>query len=188
MIKTDKPHSVFSFEADKDYIMARLVNFAGSAFSSRAGYYAQQALEKYLKAFLVQESKQYPKSHDLFELAKYCLEFNDNFSNKEFLDSMKIFNDFIDLGRYGGEASYDPHAKTTKNFETAGVVVWFESNIRILDALVFNIRSKLDFAKIRFADSLQAIIEGDKKNYFVGTWKLPIKLRDILILGNNYFK
>ena len=64
-IKTDKPHPVFSLEADRDYIIARLVNFTGAAFSSRAGYYSQQAIEKYLKAFLVQESGEYPKEHDL---------------------------------------------------------------------------------------------------------------------------
>lgn len=188
MIKTDKPHSVFSLEADRDYIIARLVNFAGSAFSSRAGYYSQQALEKYFKAYLVQESGQYPKDHNLLELAKQCSRFHKDYAEKNFLNGIKMFNDFMDVGRYGGEASHDPHAKITKEFRTAGVVVWSGSNIKMLDGLVFKVRSKLDFVKIKFSDSLKAILEDDSTNYLVQTWKLPIKLRDILTTENNYFK
>ena len=187
-IKTDKPHPVFSLEADRDYIIARLVNFTGAAFSSRAGYYSQQAIEKYLKAFLVQESGEYPKEHDLLKLVQFCSKLDQDFSEVGFLEKLKVFNLFIDIGRYGGEASYDPLSQKTKEFQTAGVMAWSGSNIKILDELVFKIRLKLDFKKVGFTDSIRAILEDDISNYFVGTWKLPIKLKDILSTGNDYFK
>ncbi len=187
-IKTDKTHSVFSMEADKDYIIARLLNFTGAAFASRAGYYSQQALEKYLKAFLVQQSGKYLKEHDLLKLAKYCSKLDTDFSDKNFIKNLEVFNLFIDVGRYGGEASYNPLSKRTKEFQTAGIMVWLDSNIKILDSLVFKIRSKLDFKKVGFSDNLKAILENDISNYFVGTWRLPIKLKGMFTTGNDYFQ
>lgn len=186
-IKTDKPHSVFSMEADLDYILARLINFSGAAFSSRAAYFSQQALEKYLKAFLIQSEGEYLKTHDLIKLCNECSKIDKGFKGKKFIKNISLFNDFIDLGRYGGEASKDPYAKKTKEIETAGVVLWQEGNIFILDELVYRIRRRLDFQKIAFSDNLLAILRGDNSNFFVGTWKLPIKLKEILILGNKYF-
>lgn len=108
-VKTDKPHSVFSLEADRDYIIARLINFTGAGFASRAGYYSQQALEKYFKAFLVQQINGYFKEHDLIKLAEACSKSDTDFSDEVFLKNLEIFNLFIDIGRYGGEASHDPH-------------------------------------------------------------------------------
>ena len=186
-ITTEKPHSVFSMEADRDYILARLINFSGAAFAPRAGYYSQQTLEKYLKAFLVQEAKAYPLTHDLLQLADECSKVDSEFKDKEFLDKLSIFNEFIDLGRYGGEASKDPRAVKNHDFETAGVIFWAESNILILDELVHKIRGKLNFNNIGFYDNLQAILKEDNSNFFVGTWKLPIKLKDVLTVQNKYF-
>lgn len=187
-IKTDKPHSVFSLEADRDYIIARLVNFTGSAFSPRAAYYAQQALEKYMKAFLVLQNGQYLKTHNLLELVEVCSKSDKDFSEKKFIEKIGIFNDFIEVGRYGGESSYDPHSKITKEFRTAGVMIWSDSNVEILDELVSVIRGKLDFARAGFSDSLKAVLEENRENYLVGTWNFPIKLKDILISGNKFFK
>jgi len=43
-------------------------------------FHCQQAAEKYLKAFLVYNDEEPPKTHDLIELAKLCGNFNDGFS------------------------------------------------------------------------------------------------------------
>jgi hypothetical protein len=59
IIQTDMPFPVFSMEADTDYLLARLVNFLGSSFHSRAGFFAQQACEKYMKALSVQRDQSY---------------------------------------------------------------------------------------------------------------------------------
>ena len=43
-------------------------------------FHCQQAAEKYLKAFLVYNDQEPPKTHDLIELAKLCNNFNPDFS------------------------------------------------------------------------------------------------------------
>lgn len=159
---TDKPFSVFSLEADRDYLLARLINFSGYGFAPRAGYFGQQAIEKYFKALMVQEEKVYLKTHDLVELAKYCSKFDPFFADDKFLNKVKIF-------------------------VTAGVYVWQDTNIKILDEIVNVLRKKLDFKAIGFSDSLESIAGGNSKDSLAGTWKLPINLRDILISSNDYY-
>lgn len=187
-ITTDKPFSVFSLEADRDYLLARLINFSGHGFASRAGYFGQQAIEKYFKALMVQEEKVYLKSHDLIEIANYCSKYDSIFKDVDFKSKVTIFDDFREVGRYGGESSYDPHSKMEKDFITAGVYSWKDTNIKILDELVNTLRKKLDFKMIGFSDSLDAISKGNNQDFLVGTWKLPINLRDILVSSNDYYK
>ena len=105
-----------------------------------------------------------------------------------FLSKVKIFDDFREVGRYGGESTHDPHSKQEKGFITAGVCIWQNTNIKILDEIVSVLRKKLDFKKIGFSDSLKAIAEGNNKDLLAGTWKLPISLQDILISSNDYYK
>jgi len=185
-ITTDKPFSVFSLEADRDYLLARLINFSGQGFASRAGYFGQQAIEKYFKALTIQEEENYLKTHDLIELAKHCSKYEPLLADDEFLGKVKIFDDFREIGRYGGESAHDPYSKKEKDFTTAGVYVWQDTNIKVLDEIVNILRKKLDFKKIGFSDSLDAIAEGNNRDFLAGTWKLPINLRDILISDNDY--
>lgn len=187
-IATDKPFSVFSLEADRDYLLARLINFSGHGFASRAGYFGQQAVEKYFKALMVQEKKTYFKTHDLIELAKYCSKYDSTFSDEDFINKITIFDDFRDVGKYGGEANHDPHAKKEEDFTTAGVYVWIDTNIKILDEIVNILRGKLDFKAISFSDSLNAIAKNDNRDFLASTWKLPINLKEILVSDNDYFK
>src|SRR5215471_11708461 len=42
-------------------------------------FHCQQAAEKYLKAFLVYNDQEPPKTHDLIELTKLCNNFNEDF-------------------------------------------------------------------------------------------------------------
>ena len=42
-------------------------------------YHAQQAAEKYIKAYLVARNKEFPKTHDLQKLLKICLNLNPRF-------------------------------------------------------------------------------------------------------------
>lgn len=187
-VVTDKPFTVFSIEADRDYLLTRLINFSGHGFASRAGYFGQQAIEKYFKALTVQEENAYLKTHDLIKLAKYSNKLDLTFSRVDFLGKIKIFDDFREVGRYGGESMYDPHSKQEKDFTTAGVYAWQDINIKILDEIVDIIRKKLVFKAVGFNDSLNAIANGDNKDFLASTWKLPINLRDILVSNNDYYK
>ena len=187
-ITTDKPFSVFSLEADRDYLLARLINFSGHGFASRAGYFGQQAVEKYFKALMVQEEKAYFKTHDLIRLAHYCSKYDSTFNNEDFIKNIIIFDDFREVGRYGGESRHDPHAKKEEDFITAGVYVWIDTNIKILDEIVNILRRKLNFKAINFSDSLNAIAKNDNKDFLASTWKLSINLKKILVSNNDYFK
>lgn len=187
-IDTNKPFPAFSLEADRDYLLARLINFSGAGFAPRTGYFGQQAIEKYMKAFLVQNSEKYLKTHDLLDLANECGKVDKDFIDPEFLKDIKIFDDFEEIGRYGGEAFHDPYSKKTPDFETAGVYSWAEGDIRILDEVVHLIRGKLDYKKVSFSDSLLAILDDSKVDFLAIEWKLPIRLSEILTTGNNYFK
>lgn len=188
IVSTDKPFSVFSIEADRDYLLARLINFSGHGFASRAGYFGQQAVEKYFKSLMVQEEKAYLKTHNLIELANYCSKYDSIFNDNNFIKKITIFDDFREIGRYGGEANHDPHAKKEKNFITAGVYVWIDTNIKILDEIVNVLREKLNFKAIGFSDSLNAIAKNDNKDFLASTWKLPVNLKEILTSYNDYFK
>jgi len=42
-------------------------------------FHCQQAAEKYLKAFLIWNNQEPPKTHDLIELAKLCSDFDKDF-------------------------------------------------------------------------------------------------------------
>jgi HEPN domain-containing protein len=53
LVKTEMPFWSFSKEADTDYLLARMINFLGAGFHSRAGFFAQQACEKYMKALMI---------------------------------------------------------------------------------------------------------------------------------------
>ena len=43
-------------------------------------FHCQQAAEKYLKAYLVYNDQEPPKTHDLIELVKFCNNYNTDFS------------------------------------------------------------------------------------------------------------
>lgn len=185
---TDKPFAVFAREADIDYLLARLINMLGAVFSGRAGYLAHQALEKYLKAITVQTLGEFYFTHNLIALARRCAELNPYFGAPIVLESLKIFDEFAEVGRYGGAARFDPHAKSTQAFETAGVYIWRGDYIHRSDMLVYNCRSLLNFKTAPAQDSLQAILEDNKKNAFVAMWGLhELPLRNVLTRDNKVF-
>jgi hypothetical protein len=185
---TDKSFVSFSSEADRDYLLARLLNFAGAAFHGRAGYLAQQACEKYLKAFSMYGLGEFAYSHKLLDLAEHCSELNPYFASPEALSSLKIFDEFAEVGRYGAAARFDPHAQKMPDMQTAGVYAWSEGYLGVLDAVVWNVRSLLDFEGYEGMDNLRAILERNRKQLFVHTWSLDMPLRVILTRKNAVFK
>jgi HEPN domain-containing protein len=121
--KTDKPFTVRSNEADKDYLLARFISLIGGGFASRAGFFAQQACEKYMKAVTIQAKGQYDETHQLAEIAKMCADIDPYFGDREIIKIRTLFDVFDQLGRYGAAAKFDPLAPKNPEFETAGVIV-----------------------------------------------------------------
>jgi HEPN domain-containing protein len=64
-------------------------------------YHCQQAVEKYLKAFLVLHGKKPPYIHDLVELLKQCETINENFS--QISDKCSVLTEYGVRLRYPGE-------------------------------------------------------------------------------------
>jgi hypothetical protein len=186
MVQTDMPFTAFSMEADRDYILARFINFLGDACASRAGYFAQAACEKYMKAFSVQEAQQYLERHSLIDVADSCARFNAYFSESATREALRKFDAFEQVGRYGAHAKFDPLSVQTDQLQTAGVWIWDNTCLATLDSLVFRVRGMLRFDACQGMDALQAILTGNSQNYFVATWKGPPLIK-VLTTNNQSF-
>ncbi|MFC1626789.1 HEPN domain-containing protein [Patescibacteria group bacterium] len=188
IIKTDKPFWFFVDQADEDYIAARLLTFCGKTMWHTAAYHSHQAVEKYIKSYLVQESQEYPETHNLKVLGKFGEQFNDLFKKKEIKNYLKEFDQFEQVSRYGGFAKYDPLSTKNKLFSTAGSFAWTDSNLKSLDGLVFDLKKLLNFSGNSSFNSLDAVLKNDKKVGFVSDWRLPIPINKVLVSDNDHFQ
>ena len=59
--------------AEEDYLLARSALRRKTPLIYGACFHAQQCAEKYLKAVLVNEDRQFPKTHDLLALQDLCV-------------------------------------------------------------------------------------------------------------------
>lgn len=188
IIQTDKNASLFVDLADRDYLAARLLFGCGNSLYNLAAYHAQQCLEKYLKAFLVQESNSFIKTHDLDKLRALAEIHNSYFSESEVKKALTEFNKYDQVTRYSAEANYDPEYYKDSSIEMAGAWMFSFEHIKILDKLVYEIRRLIDFSQLKGRDNLKDILEEKKDNILTLTWKLPIPVKKILIIQNDHFK
>jgi hypothetical protein len=188
VVAVESSFTTFSKEADVDYLLARYISWLGNGFFSRAGYFAHAACEKYMKAFMVQESKQYLESHILPTLGESCLQFNPYFAEPKTKEILELFDRFEQVGRYGAAANYDPFATKGDGLETKGVMVWHVGYIQDLDAFVCKVRGLLNFSTIPGMDSLGRILAGDNKTLLSVGWKGPPLIIKVLTASNSYFK
>ena len=97
-------------KAEEDYTAATvLARRRKRPTPSVVCFHCQQCVEKYLKAYLVQEEIVFPKTHDLLELHKLCLTVN---------PALELIGDLLDqlspysvLFRYPGEDATVEEAK-----------------------------------------------------------------------------
>ncbi|WP_456474041.1 HEPN domain-containing protein [Candidatus Pyrohabitans sp.] len=68
-------------------------------------YHAEQATEKYLKAFLVHEQKRFRKTHNIKELLDKCIEADEEFEKLRQLD-VEYLSEYATEVRYPG--FYEP--------------------------------------------------------------------------------
>ena len=198
LTKTEKPFWIFSKEADTDYLLARMINFLGAAVHSRAGYFAQQACEKYMKALTVEREGGYlDRCHKLKELAALCEPYDTYFAEARTTAILERFDMFDQVGRYGAAANYDPlsQGKTAGGIaltigpevDLAGTSIWVPAWIDDLDGFVSKTRSLLDFSKASYDDCLKSILENNSRSALVALWSGAVPLREILTKGNRYF-
>lgn len=191
------PFSVFSNEADTDYLLARMISSLGGSFQGRAGYFGHQACEKYLKALSVQHHKSYAETHNLIALANYCETHYAFLKDARAKDDLGLFDAFDQVGRYGAAAKHDPLSKgtplagfqtyPTNDLQIAGAWIWTENHLKSLDRIVFNMRTKLDFEAIKYNDGLLSIMTENKLSSRVSLWDGPTPIKDVLMKNNDYF-
>jgi HEPN domain-containing protein len=196
--RTNMPFTVFSMEADYDYLLARLISFLGGGFHSRAGFFAQQACEKYMKALAVQRNGTYLETHKLFDLAEKCEPYGTIFSEAETKRILDQFDIFDQIGRYGGAAKFDPLSKgktvggrsikVSPVVQIAGAWIWTPKHLHDLDAFVFHARAFLDFEKAKFGDGIKSVLDNNRASPLLALWEFPMPLREVLTKNNSYFK
>lgn len=189
IIKTEFSALDFVDLADRDYIGARLLTFAGKPLWRLAAYHSHQAIEKYLKSLLVQAEGGYLETHKLIELAERASKYFSILKKQEYVKTLKLFDEPEQVTRYGPFANFDPLSKVEPGkFQTKDVFVWSDVFIKDLDKAVFIIRGQVDFISQENRDGLRAILEGNVKNKILAGWKLPrINMVDILISHNDFF-
>ena len=70
-----------------------------------SAYHSQQAVEKYLKAYLVSENKDFPKTHNIYFLLELCIELDSKFKKLRKIGIEKLTR--YAFVRYPGTFSVD---------------------------------------------------------------------------------
>lgn len=100
------------------------LGFAKAGFEELETFYpqicfqCQQAVEKYLKGFLVYNKRGFPKVHDLTQLLKLCAKIDKSFL--KFLEEMDILSQYYLVSRYPLEY---PPANKEQAKEALGVTI-----------------------------------------------------------------
>jgi|GEM_PF-7038698 len=188
IVDTCQGSDIFLKVADEDYLATRLLFMCGSVLHNLSAYHSQQCLEKYIKAYTIQKAQQYVITHNLDSLRESASNYSDYFSKDEIKKQLAKFNVYDQVTRYGSEALNDPFYDKNESREVSGFWVFGTEHIKILDKLVYEIRGLLDFDKIKWPDTLKAILEDKKDHIVIATWKSPIPIKKILTTNNNYYK
>ncbi len=86
--------------AKKDFKGAKILHEAGGV-EELVAFHCQQAVEKYLKAFLIKETGVLHSGHYLMRLLKKCYQIDENF--KKFIPQITFLNTFYIETRYPAE-------------------------------------------------------------------------------------
>lgn len=107
---------------DLKYVQASFEEFG--AFYPQICFIAQQAVEKYLKGFLILQKNSFPKIHDLTKLLKFCAEIEKDFL--DFADETNYLSQFYLIARYP-LTEYPPAGKkeAKKALDSAEEIIGF---------------------------------------------------------------
>jgi HEPN domain-containing protein len=104
-------------KADHDLKAIELLRTSDEAPWDIIVYHAQQAAEKYLKAFLVSRAQQPPKTHDLPTLIELCGAQDDAFV--VFVDDALFLSPLAVLSRYPGDPAEPNREDAERGVEIA---------------------------------------------------------------------
>ena len=110
--------------------------FAKAAFEDFDAFYpqicfqCQQAVEKYLKGFLVYHQKKFPKIHDLVELIKFCSKIDKSFLR--FSKKAAILSQYYLRSRYPLEYPLAIKEEARKSLQIAKEIINFTKKLTSL--------------------------------------------------------
>jgi HEPN domain-containing protein len=112
MTEAEKKHLEQWIEkAEHDLIAAKLIIEHQPLILDIACFHCQQAVEKYLKTFLVFKKEEFPRTHNLDLLIQSCITHSQNFASID----LKNLEDFAVRGRYPHDF-LQPEAAETGEF------------------------------------------------------------------------
>jgi len=107
------------FRANEDIaVINDLINFGTEYYTSTICFHAQQATEKFLKAFLVYHNIDFPRTHDVDYLISECQKINKNAFNID----LKSLTDFGVSVRYPDDF-YVPEVKEALEYKDIAIKV-----------------------------------------------------------------
>jgi HEPN domain-containing protein len=159
--------------ANCDYIAARLLWLSG--LTEVALFHVQQAVEKYLKAFLIARGRDFPKrTHNLGDLCGRCAEVDSWFAEERWSKWCERLTYFSEVTRY-------PQIKL-------GGWALSSKNLAYLDEFVYTVRERMPFPA-RCLDDLGDLSRGDGRMMDgLGRIHWNIGFLDALFRGNKYFR
>ncbi|HEY4149506.1 MAG TPA: HEPN domain-containing protein [Chitinophagaceae bacterium] len=105
-------------KAEHDLIAANLIIEHQPIILDIACFHCQQAVEKYLKTFLIFKKEEFPKTHNLDLLLQNCTTHNEAFTDID----LKNLEDFAVRGRYPHDFLRPDLAETKEFYEIAVAV------------------------------------------------------------------
>lgn len=91
----------FIYGAEEDYVLARVLLYM--SIYDAGMYHYQQCMEKFLKAFLIQNNVQFRNTHNLETLRALCEQRDNFFSDPDLVDACDKVKPFEVVGRYPSE-------------------------------------------------------------------------------------
>ena len=120
-------------KADHDLIAAKIIIDIQPLILDIACFHCQQAVEKYLKTFLVFKKQDFPKTHNLDLLLKNCLGLNIAFASIDLLN----LEDFAVRTRYPHDSIIPTNEEAVRFYQLAVAVktlVLKEIDLRVPDS------------------------------------------------------
>lgn len=185
--------NTFAIEASRCYFTSRFVYLGGMSLMNGSGFFAQGAIEQYLKAVIINAdgskiAEVYKLRHNLKRLRQLAFDVTTDaeFDSEMFKSAVEYFDPFDQVGRYGSNANFDPLAKTGETFTSSGVSAWQPDYIPHLDYAVMVCRKHTSIEP-KSMDLIAQIKARNTKSAVWKNWQLEgLRPDDVLFIENDY--
>ena len=117
-------------KADADLYSAEKMLELDWPYPSIIAYHAQQAAEKYLKAFLIHKKREFPRTHNIERLLSIIEEFDP--------ETKDILSNLVDLSQYATDTRYPGVFPEVRREEVANSVLLAKLACQTLTGIIDN--------------------------------------------------